>query len=139
MSGNDEVILKLKDAISKKKEELSRYPQNFISETSCVFIDENGDKKNLRVLDEESLVLLKVKINMYKMSAYDLNLPLNKICISGFSIDKWLHDINCRIDEIRCRIKEADLKKDEQLLDSLLSEDKKTEIMLNKIAERLGM
>lgn len=54
-------------------------------------------------------------------------------------MDKWINDIQGRLDEIKRRETEKDLKADEKLLDSLLSEDKKTELALKDIAARLGM
>ena len=50
-----------------------------------------------------------------------------------------MHDIQGRLDEIKRRDAEKDLKDDEKLLDSLLSEDKKTELALKDIAARLGV
>ena len=80
-----------------------------------------------------------VKLHMYEMSALDLGIYDGNIKISGFTIDNWIHDIRGRLDEIKRRETEKALKTDEKLLDSLLSEDKKTELALKDIAARLGV
>lgn len=136
---NDEMILKLKEQIANRKAEFDKLPKNFVAETSCIYIDEVGEKHNLRVMTAEQLIPLMVKLHMYEMSANDLGIDIHNFTMSGFTVDKWLHDIQGRIDEIKRRDTEKDLKADEKLLDSLLSEDKKTELALKDIAARLGV
>ena len=87
----------------------------------------------------DQLIPLRVKLHMYEMSANDLGIDIHSFTVSGFTIDKWMHDIQGRFDEIKRRDTEKDLKADEKLLDSLLSEDKKTELALKDIAARLGV
>lgn len=136
---NDEMILKLKDQIATRKEEFDKLPKNFVAETSCIYIDDSGEKFNLRVMTADQLIPLRVKLHMYEMSANDLNIDIHSFTVSGFTVDKWMHDIQGRLDEIKRRDAEKDLKADEKLLDSLLSEDKKTELALKDIAARLGV
>ena len=136
---NDEMILKLKDQIATRKAEFDKLPKNFVAETSCIYIDDSGDKFNLRVMNVDQLIPLRVRLHMYEMSANDLGIDINDFTVSGFTIDKWMHDIQGRLDEIKRRDAEKELKADEKLLDSLLSEDKKTELALKDIAARLGV
>lgn len=136
---NDEMILKLKEQIANRKAEFDKLPKNFVAETSCIYIDEAGERHNLRVMTAEQLIPLRVKLHMYEMSANDLGIDIHSFTVSGFTIDKWMHDIQGRLDEIKRRDTEKDLKADEKLLDSLLSEDKKTELALKDIAARLGV
>lgn len=135
---NDEMILKLKEQIVDRKAEFDKLPKNFVAETSCIYIDETGAKHNLRVMTKDQLIPLMVKLHMYEMSALDLEID-GYIKISGFAIGSWIHDIRGRLDEIKRREAEKALKSDEKLLDSLLSEDKKTELALKDIAARLGV
>lgn len=135
---NDEMILKLKQQIAKRKEKLSKLPKTFVAETSCIFVTEYGTKYNLRVMNTQQLNELKVKLHMYEMSAKDLGIDMNDFTISGFSIDKWMNDINRKLSEIECRNMNDSLKKDEALLDSLLSEDRKTELLLQELAAKLS-
>lgn len=136
---NDEMILKLKEKIESAKNKLSSHPKNFVSETSCIFYESSFDKKNLRTMNEQQLNELYIRLNAYRMSAVNCGILVEDVIISGFSLDKWLHDIKSRLDEIKYREEESKLKEDEKLLDSLLSDDKRTEMMLKNIAERLGM
>ena len=136
---NDEMILKLKEQIANRKAEFDKLPKNFVAETSCIYIDEAGEKKNLRVMTADQLIPLMVKLHMYEMSALDLGIDIHSFVVSGFTVDKWMHDIQGRLDEIKRRDTEKALKSDEKLLDSLLSEDKKTELALKDIAARLGV
>lgn len=136
---NDEMILKLKEQIANRKAEFDKLPKNFVAETSCIYIDDSGEKFNLRVMNVDQLIPLRVKLHMYEMSAMDLEISINDFTVSGFTVDKWMHDIQGRLDEIKRRDAEKELKADEKLLDSLLSEDKKTELALKDIAARLGV
>lgn len=136
---NDEMILKLKEQIANRKADFDKLPKNFVAETSCIYIDEAGEKNNLRVMTTDQLIPLMVKLHMYEMSADNLGIDIHSFTVSGFTVDKWIHDIQGRLDEIKRRETEKDLKADEKLLDSLLSEDKKTELALKDIAARLGM
>ena len=136
---NDETILKLKEQIANKKAEFDKLPKNFVAETSCIYTDESGEKNNLRVMTVDQLISLRVKLHMYEMSALDLGIDIHSFVVSGFTVDKWMHDIQGRLDEIKRRDTEKALKSDEKLLDSLLSEDKKTELALKDIAARLGV
>ena len=100
---NDEMILKLKEQIANRKAEFDKLPKNFVAETSCIYIDEAGEKKNLRVMTADQLIPLMVKLHMYEMSALDLGIYDGNIKISGFTIDNWIHDIRGRLDEIKRR------------------------------------
>lgn len=136
---NDEMILNLKEQIAKRKAEFDKLPKNFVAETSCIYIDKAGEKNNLRVVIADQIIPLMVKLHMYKMSANDLDVDIHSFTISGFTVDKWMHDIQGRLDEIKRRDTEIDLKVDEKLLDSLLSDDKKAELAIKDIAARLGV
>ena len=76
---------------------------------------------------------------MYEMAAEDLGLSVVDYPVSGFTIPEWMADIESRLDEINRREKENELIETEKLLDSLLSDDKKTELTLQEIAKKLGV
>ena len=73
-----------------------------------------------------------------EMSADNLGIDIHSFTVSGFTVDKWIHDIQGRLDEIKRRETEKDLKADEKFLDSLLSEDKKTELLLKILLQDWG-
>lgn len=133
---NDETILLLKKKVELQREELAKLPRSLQSETSTVFRP-NTENMNLRVMSVEQLKLLKVKLHTYKMAALDLNMDLDEFTISGFTIDKWMHDIDTQISVLTRAEKEKKLKETENTLNKLLSDDKRTELELEALAKML--
>lgn len=131
---NDLRILELKKQIETKKKDLLLRNVRFSPETNCV-LELDGLKFNLNVLDDVALMLLMLKINMYIVSARNLNIPLP--VLSGYSVDLWISDIKNKLAVSGMKREEADLKKMEAKLDMLLSEDKKTELEIDDIAALL--
>lgn len=130
---NDEKVLQLKEIIDRKKLELKGV-KKFSPLTNCV-LDLEGQKYNLNVLQLNDLRMLLVKLNMYLISAKDLKICLE---ISGYNIAEWITDIKCKIDIFEYKNKESELKKLEEKLDKMLSDEKKTELELNEIAAMLN-
>lgn len=130
---NDERVLQLKQVIAKKKSEL-KSSKKFVPLTNCV-LDLEGQKYNLNVLQLDDLQLLLVRLNMYLMSAKDLDINLE---ISGCNIAEWITDIRCKIEIFEYKKKEAELKTLEAKLDKMLSDEKKTELELDEIAALLN-
>lgn len=130
---NDERVLRLKQVIAKKKSEL-KSSKKFVPLTNCV-LDLEGQKYNLNVLHLDDLQLLLVRLNMYLMSAKDLDINLE---ISGCNIAEWITDIRCKIEIFEYKKKEAELKTLEAKLDKMLSDEKKTELELDEIAALLN-
>lgn len=73
---------------------------------------------------------------MYRMSSADLE--MNDFEISGYKVDKWMNDVRAKINMKTLKNEEAELKRLEEKLDKLLSEDKKTELELDSIAALLN-
>lgn len=86
----------------------------------------------------EQLKLLKVKLHTYAMAAADLEIGIDEVIISGFSIDKWMHDIDTQISVLTRAEKEKKLKETEATLNRMLSDDKRTELELQELAKMLG-
>lgn len=129
---NDERVLQLKGIIEKKRSEL-KGAKRFEPVTNCV-MDLEGQKYNLNVLRFDDLQLLLVRLNMYLISAKDLEMDLE---ISGYDIAEWIADIKCKIGIFEYKRKEAELKTLEAKLDKMLSDEKKTELELDEIAALL--
>lgn len=134
---NDEMILQLKKKVEEQKAELAKLPRTLQSETSTVFRTD-AENLNLRVMSVEQLKLLKVKLHAYAMSAIDLEIGIDEVVVSGFSIDKWMHDIDMQISVLTRVEKEKKLKETEATLNRLLSDDKRTELELQELAKMLG-
>lgn len=134
MNKNDDRILELKKQIETKKKAISEKKVRFIPETNCV-LNMDGMTINLNVCSDDALVLLLIRLNSYRMSA--VNLGMSDFEISGYSIMAWIKDIKSKLEVSSLKKEEADLKKMESKLDKLLSDDKKTELEIDEIANLL--
>ena len=134
MNKNDNRILELKKQIEFKKKAIVEKKIRFAPETNCI-IDIDGTTLNLNVCSSDTLMLLLVKLNSYRMSAIDLGMA--DFEISGYSVNTWIKDIKAKLDTLNLKKEESDLKTLESKLDKLLSEDKKTELELDEIAALL--
>lgn len=134
MSKNDDRILELKKQIEDKRKAISEKKIRFVPETNCI-LNMDGLTLNLNVLSESALFFLMVRLNSYRMSAADLG--LDKFEISGYDLNDWITDVKARLEVIATKREENNLKAMETKLDKLLSEDKKTELELDSIAELL--
>lgn len=135
MNKNDEQILQLKEKIATKKEELKKV-KRFSPITNCVVdIDGNDKKANIQVLSKEQLTNLLIKLNMYRMSAENLNIV--DVSIDGYKLEEWIIDVKAKLNDLDKRQQETNLKNMESKLTKLLSEDKKTELEINEIASLL--
>lgn len=134
MSKNDDRILELKKQIEVKKKALAEKKIKFVPETSCILSYEK-ENYNLHVCTEDTLKYLLIVLNMYVMSAKDLEMEVPEM--SGYPVETWMSDIKNKLAEKNVKKEEADLKRMEAKLDKLLSDDKKTELELDEIASLL--
>ena len=135
MSKNDDRILELKKKIEEKKQALAEKKVRFVPETNCILNMDNLTF-NLNVCSDDTLLLLLIRLNAYRMSAKDLD--LEEFEISGYDVSLWMKDIQSKLDVSNLKKEESDLKKMEAKLDKLLSDDKKTELEIDDIAALLG-
>ena len=135
MSKNDDRILELKKQIDTKKKSISERKIRFSPETNCV-LNMDGMAININVCSDDVLLLLLIRLNSYLMSAVDLG--MNDFEISGYSVIAWIKDIKCKLDISGLKKEESDLKRMENKLDKLLSDDKKTELEIDEIAAMLN-
>ncbi len=131
---NDVVILKLKEQIKEKKK-LLETTKRFQPVTNCS-IDIDGIRLNIQVLSKEQLINLLVKLNIYKMSAKELEL-LNEFSISGFTVEDWMRDVQSKLMNLNRRDEESKLVVMENRLHNLLSGEKKVELEIEEIANML--
>lgn len=131
---NDAKIMELKKQIEDKKEKLNKTGK-FVPVTNCS-LELDGQRYNIQVLQQEQLIQLMIKVNLYLMSAKDLKLEEDYI-INGYKAEEWIVDMKARLDILSRKDEERKLKVMEEKLDKLLSNEKKTELELNEIAEFL--
>jgi len=129
---NDKKIIELRKIVEEKKANLRKV--KFTPITNCSIEIENN-RYNLNVQSKENLTLILIKLNSYLISMKDLG--ISKLEISGYALEDWVTDIKLKLEVISQKIEENNLKDLEKKLSTLLSDDKKTELELNDIANLL--
>lgn len=132
---NDEKIIKLKQQIEEKRNELGKL-KKFTPITNCI-LELDGVTTNIQILSKEKLALLLVKLNLYKMSMENLKMSFDKITINGYDIRDWMSDVLAKINVISYKEEEQKLKTMENKLIELLSSEKKTELAIDEIEKML--
>lgn len=134
MSKNDNRILELKKQVDEKRKKILSNKTKFVPSTNCI-LELEGNKYNLNVLTEDQLKVLLIRLNTYRLSVDDLQ--MEPFSISGYLLAEWMNDVRNKLNEKLIRKEEMNLKSMEETLDKLLSEDKKTELELDSIAEMI--
>ena len=134
---NDERILELKKQIEEKKKELGKQPR-FSPVTTCMF-NHNGNRINIHTLTSiKDINAILVYFNMYVMSAEDMEINCEDIVFDGFTVTDWIEDLKSKKIIIEYTAKKEQLTILEKKLDKLLSDDKKTELEIDAIADLIG-
>ena len=102
-----------------------------LPKTNCI-LQLDGETYNLNV-STQNLAYLLVKINALIKSAESLNISAEEVTISGFSLADWFDDIKSKKDSIDYRDKKRELTTIENKLNSLLSNDKQTELQIDSL------
>jgi hypothetical protein len=134
---NDERILVLKKQIEDEKKELGKQPR-FCPVTTCMFNYE-GNRVNIHTLTSvKDINTMLVYFNIYAMSAENLGIDCTEVCLDGFSVSDWMEDLNAKKTVVEYNEKKSQLNALEKKLDKLLSDDKKTELEIDAIADLTG-
>lgn len=134
---NDERILELKKQIEEKKNELGKQPR-FTPVTTCLF-NREGCRVNIHTLTSvKDINSLLVFFNTYAMSAKDLDIDCAEVELDGFSVLDWMEDLKSKKAVVEYSAKKEQLTALEKKLDKLLSDDKKTELEIEAIADLIG-
>ena len=131
---NDDRIMLLKQKVDSKRNALKGKSDRFTPITNCLLVFDKVTY-NLHV-DASQLLLL--RLNSLAMAAQDLGIDPKECIVSGYSLIDWIEDIKSFLSIQQYRKEKSDLAKLEKQLDSLLSEDKRTELELDSIAALLG-
>lgn len=129
---NDDKIVTLQAKIKEKKQNLKGL--KFMPTTTCS-IEWMGKRHNLHVLNRDQLTEMLIELNMYVMSAKDLQIEMVKI--SGYKIEAWMQDIKNKLAILAESEEYKKLRSLENKLSSLLSSDKRTALELESIEELL--
>ena len=134
---NDERIIELKKQIEEKKNELGKQPR-FTPITTCLF-DREGCRVNIHTLTSiKDINAMLVFFNTYVISAKDLEIDCAEVELGGFSVLDWMADLQSKKAVVEYAKKKEQLTQLEKKLDKLLSDDKKTELEIDAIADLLG-
>jgi len=132
MSKNDEVVLQLQNKIAGKKAAM-KASAKFTPVTNCS-LELGGVRWNINVEDEKGLIFLASYLSALRMGAKEQGLEL---VIAGYPVDSWLADIRAKIAVKSRADEERKLSEMEKQLVQLLSEDKRTELELDRISREL--
>ena len=135
MSKNDDRILVLKKLIEEKKKALLERKVRFTPVTNCI-LTLGQQTYNLNVCDEDVLTMLMVRLNLYLMSAKELDVTLPKF--NDYDIKVWIDDIKNKLEVLSYKKEEKELKANQEKLDKLLSDEKRVELEIDEIATMLG-
>jgi len=131
---NDTTILVLKKQIQEKKDAL-KATEKFSPVTNCSLEIDNV-RYNIHVLTKDQIVPLLIELNSYKISAEALGL-LNDYNISGFSLKEWIQDLQAKLMNVNRKVEEDRLRKLEEKLHNLLSNETKVELEIEEIKSLL--
>ncbi len=130
MRENDEKILSLKSAIEEKRKNLGKETR-FVPLTKCVFILD-GKTYNIHTLGLNDLDYLTVYMTMWKQAGDVCKL---KPLIQGYSASDWQQDLINRKSVIQHNEKVKELNILQAKLDTLLSNECRTQLEIDSIAD----
>lgn len=133
MGKNDDRIIELQKLIAERESAIPKV--KFDPVTSCI-LELDGVKYNLNVADINTLIFLYCKLESLNTAYNNIeqrnsSIPILKI--SGFELGEWICDVSCKINDLLRKAEKEKLKNYKNQLEKLLSEDKKTELMLDEI------
>lgn len=131
---NDKKILDLKRKIDGKEKILNN-SLKFSPVTNCS-LQLSGKHYNLHSLGKDDLISLLVELNMYRLSLEDLG--INSFLISGFEVSEWIEDVKSKLAIDLLKEEKAALKNMKAKLESLLSDDRKKALEIEKIEKLLS-
>ena len=144
MAKNDERIKKFIAAVEKKKKALGKKPRSTWN-TNAVFKYPDGEYHvNLNTIGKASglvapLAYLLEKSRSSTEAAERLGVPVPEFTHDGYTIEQWEEDFKTRIVNIEYDAKKKEFEAAKKELNSLISEDGRTDIALDKLAKNLGL
>jgi hypothetical protein len=139
-NSKDELIDSLVQKTQAKKAEIEKLSKPTWL-TNAAFKGENNYNVNIKVVDNvKQLVEILAYIIGKENDFNAANLILNtneKFDFLGFPVESWVNDIKARIDMINISVKKKELNLIEQQLDSLVSKERKEELLLQQILKQL--
>lgn len=132
---SDTVVLQLKADIAIKKEALKKVSEKFAPVTNCM-LTLHGERFNLNTINKDTILYLSSQLDAMNASL-QVRFPGEALIISGFPVEEWIVDLYNLYIRTNRKTEEVRLKKLEERLTNLLSNDKKVELELDEIQNAL--
>lgn len=143
MKKNDEKVKELLAKVNKQKEELGDKPK-FILNSNGLFEYDDTKCFNINTVSDpyvlvEAMAFLVGKLDFYKFALDELQMKYDKkFSWCGYDYEAWKDDFKNRINVIKWEEKKKNLDATQKKLDSLVSEELRTEVMLDEIDKMLN-
>lgn len=129
---NDKRIRALKEAIQKQIDEMPKMEKDFKTNLSLTFY---GTYYNLNVVTENELMELLIRLYNYNQAIDALKLEGFILC--NYSVTDWMNDIQLLIKIKHNNTRLAELRRNYNKIDAMLSDTAKTEDFLNDLEKFL--
>ena len=145
MTKNDERVAKLIKEVNKRKESISKTERaKWLTNGSFRYSEHYADGSfNLQVVQDENvlvkaLAFLLTWMGNYEEAASRLNVDCEEVKWMGFTVEEWQTDFETRLAKIRLTAEKKKLAALEAQLNSLMSDELKTDLQLQEIEALLG-
>ena len=135
---NDERIMKLREEIERKEKDLKGKSSRFQPITNCIF-NFSGGVYNIHTMSEGGLTYTLIRLNALRISMKDLGIDESTV-LDGFDFPlvDIISDIKSRISMLQYNREKSKLARLKDELTKLLSDDKQTELEIDKIEKLIG-
>jgi hypothetical protein len=142
MAKNDDKIKELMALVAEKKKALGDKPKATWS-TNAVFKYNSNEFFNLNTVKEpkvlvEALAFLMQRTTMITEASRALGVAAHNPEWGGYSVADWVSDFKTRLAIVNWETKKAELEATQVKLNTLVSEEARTEMEIDSIAKLLG-
>jgi hypothetical protein len=142
MAKNDEKIKQLMGLVDEKKAKLGKKPATTLKTNGVFKMFGDGRHTNINTINDMSLAVGIVKHLIMERKYIEeaeklLGVDSGETTWDGYDVDEWIFDIKTRVSIIQYNEEKRKLAKLEKSLQNLISEDAKTEMELDNIADLL--
>ena len=143
MSKNDAVVKDLLTKVEDQKNGLGTKPKG-VWITNGVFKRDSQNFFNINTVTDfnklaEALGFLLSQKDYFLKACRELGIPLRPFAWDGYTVDEWKEDFKMRKDIVEWNERKSKLDTTKSKLQSLMSEDARTESELDKIKASLGL
>ena len=136
----DGLVQELIKVVQEKKEKIKKV-QKPEWKTNCAFYDRTGKMTNIRTISDVNKAIGLFSDVVYAKNSHAEAIDLldvdNKFSYLGFSFVDWQNDFKNIVGQINIKEMLADLENDEQTLNKLVSKEKREELELLSLQEKL--